>query len=82
MGGELEHASQSFEIALKFAPKNGESLAFAAEVERARGNAARAAELDARLAECSTHDAASAAPTQLNRHWRVMPAAWNERGRS
>jgi tetratricopeptide (TPR) repeat protein len=80
--GELEHASQSFEIALKFAPKNRESLAFAAAVERARGNAAAAAELDARLAECSTHDALHAAPTQLNRHSVRHAKTWNERGRS
>ncbi len=80
--GELEHASQSFEIALKFAPKNCESLAFAAAVERARGNAAAAAELDARLAEYSTPDAASAAPTQLNRHSVRHAKTWNERGRS
>jgi Tfp pilus assembly protein PilF len=80
--GELEHASQSFEIALKFAPKNRESLAFAAEVERARGNAAAAAELDARLAECSTHDALHAAPTQLNRHSARHAQAWKERGGS
>jgi len=80
--GEFEHAAQSFEIALKFAPKNRESLAFAAAVERARGNAAAAAELDARLAECSTHDAASAAPAQLNRHSARHAKAWNERGGS
>jgi hypothetical protein len=38
--------------------------------------------LDARLAECSTHDAASAAPAQLNRHSARHAKAWNERGGS
>lgn len=49
--GELEHAAQSFGIALKFAPRNYESLAFASAVERARGNMSAVAELDARLLE-------------------------------
>jgi tetratricopeptide (TPR) repeat protein len=80
--GELEHAAQSLQIALKFAPKNRESLAFAAEVERARGNAASAAELHARLVECSVNEADRSAPPQLNRHSARHAQAWNERERS
>jgi tetratricopeptide (TPR) repeat protein len=80
--GELEHAAQSLQIALKFAPKNRESLAFAAEVERARGNAAAAAELHARLVECSVNEADRSAPPQLNRHSARHAQAWNERERS
>ena len=80
--GELEHAAQSLQIALKFAPKNRESLAFAAEVERARGHAAAAAELHARLVECSVNEADRSAPPQLNRHSARHAQAWNERERS
>jgi len=43
--GELEHAAQSLDYALKFAPGHAETLRFAAAVARARGDAARADEL-------------------------------------
>ena len=80
--GELEHAAQSLQIALKFAPKNRESLAFAAEVQRALGNATAAAELHARLVECPVNEADRSASTQLNRHSVRHAQAWNERERS
>lgn len=80
--GELEHAAQSFQIALKFAPKNRDSLAFAAAVERARGNASAAADLDARLLESSRQDGGSTARTPSVQHSTRTADAWKKGARS
>jgi tetratricopeptide (TPR) repeat protein len=51
-GGELDHAAQALDIALRFAPGNRDALAFAAAVARARGRGPDALALDQRLAAC------------------------------
>jgi len=48
--GDLDHAAQSLDIALKFMPSSPEALAFAAEVAEARGRADDARALRDRLA--------------------------------
>ena len=47
-GGELDHAAQSFDVALQLAPSYREALEFAAAVARAKGDASRADDLAAR----------------------------------
>jgi tetratricopeptide (TPR) repeat protein len=49
-GGELDHAAQSFDVALQLAPSYREALEFAAAVARVQGDAARADDLAARSA--------------------------------
>lgn len=49
-GGELDHAAQSLDIALRFLPGHRDALAFAGAVAEARGRAAEAASFRERLA--------------------------------
>ncbi len=50
-GGELGHAAQAFDVALRLAPAYLEALEFAAAVARAQGDGPRAADLSARTAD-------------------------------
>jgi predicted Zn-dependent protease len=50
-GGELGHAAQSLDIALRFSPSHRDALAFAAAIARVQDRADAAADLEARLAE-------------------------------
>ena len=61
-GGELGHAAQSLDIALRFSPSHREALAFAAAIARVQDRDADAASFEARLAACAAdpHAAPSA----------------------
>jgi predicted Zn-dependent protease len=50
-GGELGHAAQSLDIALRFSPSHRDALAFAAAIARVQDRADDAAGLEARFAE-------------------------------
>ena len=50
-GGELGHAAQSLDIALRFSPSHRDALAFAAAIARVQDRVDDAAVLEARLAE-------------------------------
>jgi tetratricopeptide (TPR) repeat protein len=76
--GELEHAAQSFEMALKFAPKNYESLAFAAAVARARGNASAAAVFDAVITDAAHFHHGAPASAVAGRHTIRCAVAWQK----
>ena len=80
--GELAHAAQSLEVALKFAPKNYESLAFAAAVERARGNAGAAAVFDAVIADTADLHHGGPAWAVARRHTKRCAVAWQKDARS
>jgi predicted Zn-dependent protease len=67
-GGELGHAAQSLDIALRFSPSHRDALAFAAAIARVQDRADAAADLEARFAE-SAPDPHAAPSTRTASDW-------------